>query len=251
MKKTLFITSALAVLAAAPAMAADSEPYMNNTEHAASCVESVLGVTSGAVVATPGYTIRSYNCAAGNYFVGGDSWTNANNLDGATETCATCPSGSFCAGVINHDYTTTDYGETSCSTATSGVYTLSDAGQSSVNACYRTCAVDSDDPTASDIPHAATYTSGSRFYSNQTAGDGNNGCVAETCVAGYTVQNGVCVANGITITWKDAANNNIDVTGTDAAGCTYDGTVYTPAAEPVKKGYTFTGWTLDAAPQGN
>lgn len=57
-----------------------------------------------------------------------------------------------------------------------------------------------------------------------------------TCTAVWT-------QNTIGLTWKDAAGQPIDTTGTDAASCDYDGAITLPTS-PSKDGYTFKGWTV-------
>lgn len=54
-----------------------------------------------------------------------------------------------------------------------------------------------------------------------------------------------CVANTITLNWKNA------IGGTHATTqCTYGGTIDTPTTAPTKRGHTFTGWRF-VAPSGN
>ena len=58
-----------------------------------------------------------------------------------------------------------------------------------------------------------------------------------------TVQSSLaaCVANEITLNWKDA-DGNVHYSNT----CTYGGTLSTPTTAPTKRGHTFTGWRFVA-----
>ena len=56
---------------------------------------------------------------------------------------------------------------------------------------------------------------------------------------GYTESGGICAANTINIDWNpDNGGDHIKNM------CTYDGAVTLPTPDPVKPGYTFTGWKL-------
>ena len=56
---------------------------------------------------------------------------------------------------------------------------------------------------------------------------------------GYTESGGICAANTINIDW------NPDNGGEHTKNmCTYDGEITLPTPDPVKPGYTFTGWKL-------
>ncbi len=56
---------------------------------------------------------------------------------------------------------------------------------------------------------------------------------------GYTETGGICAANTINIDWNpDNGGDHIKNM------CTYDGEITLPTPDPVKPGYTFTGWKL-------
>ena len=133
----------------------------------AATAENMDTVYEGNVNAIAEYTEIPYSAAEGFYLTGVD-----NNNDAIT---AECTSGNFCPGVASTTYENNAFGDTglqSCSTATSGAYTLSDAGASSSGQCYRTC-----DGNVS-ILHATGVTGND--YS-----DGTNTCAPTACENGY------------------------------------------------------------------
>ena len=54
-----------------------------------------------------------------------------------------------------------------------------------------------------------------------------------------------CEPNTINITWEDATPES--VAANNAGSCTYGGTINTPAVAPTKRGYIFTGWSIDTS----
>ncbi len=134
-------------------------------------------VYEGSVNAIAEYTEIPYSAAEGFYLTGVD-----NNNDAIT---AECTSGNFCPGVASTTYENNAFSDTglqSCSTATSGAYTLSDAGASSSGQCYRTC-----DGHVS-ILHATGVTGND--YS-----DGTNTCSPTGCDNGYHPKAAVTAPN--------------------------------------------------------
>ncbi len=133
----------------------------------AATADNMDSVYEGNVNAIAEYTEIPYSAEEGFYLTGVDD-----NNDAIT---AECTSGNFCPGVASTTYENNAFGDTglqSCSTATSGAYTLSDAGASSSGQCYRTC-----DGHVS-ILHATGVTGND--YS-----DGTNTCVPTACENGY------------------------------------------------------------------
>jgi hypothetical protein len=184
MKQKIFLTSALAMGMFAPAFAemtdsntfpdASQGEYMQeNTRYiGAATADNMDSVYEGEVNAIAEYTEIPYSAAEGFYLTGVD-----NNNDAIT---AECTSGNFCPGVASTTYENNAFGNTglqSCSTATSGAYTLSDAGASSSDQCYRTC---SGNVT---ILHATGVTGND--YS-----DGTNTCAPTGCENGWHVKSG-------------------------------------------------------------
>ncbi len=131
--------------------------------------EENMGVYEGEVNATAEYTDDLYNIVAGNYLKAGSEDENGTQ----------CTQGNFCPGLTNALYNeTTDQGLNSCSTATNGIYTLSAAGASSQNDCYREC-------TTADVAHSRGTMNGGYYY-----GD-NNQCEPTDCVNGWHVKAGL------------------------------------------------------------
>ncbi len=186
MKQKIFLTSALAMGFVAPAFAepshTDSFPsdgYMQEdyTYTKAATADNMDSVYEGSVNAIAEYTEIPYSAAEGFYLTGVDDNNNA--------TTAECTSGNFCPGVTSTTYENNAFGNTglqSCSTATSGAYTLSDAGASSSGQCYRTC-----DGNVS-ISHATGVTGND--YS-----DGTNTCAPTGCDNGYHPKAAVTAPN--------------------------------------------------------
>ena len=175
MKQKIFLTSCIAMGFVAPAFAepshTDSFPsngYMQEDyTYTEAATEANMGVYDGSVNAIAEYTEIPYSAEEGFYLTGVDD-----NNDAIT---AECTSGNFCPGVSSTTYENNafvDTGLQSCSTATSGAYTLSDAGASSSGQCYRTC-----DGHVS-ILHATGVTGND--YS-----DGTNTCAPTGCENGY------------------------------------------------------------------
>ena len=87
---------------------------------------------------------------------------------------AKCPAGSFCTGDYDDDEIQT------CTSATNGEYTRSDAGAESIDDCYRAC-------TNADVANSSGTVNGGVYYQN------DNRCVATACASGYELNNGTCV----------------------------------------------------------
>ncbi len=179
MKQKIFLTSAIALGVTYPAMAVPTntgtfpnDGYMQEdyTYTNAATADNMDSVYEGSVNAIAEYTEIPYSAAEGFYLTGVDDNNNA--------TTAECTSGNFCPGVQSTTYENNAFGNTglqSCSTATSGAYTLSDAGASSSDQCYRTC---SGNITLSH----ATGVSGNDYY------DGTNTCEPTGCENGWHVK---------------------------------------------------------------
>ena len=185
MKQKIFLTSCIAMGFVAPAFAemTDSNTFPNasqgeymqeNTRYiGAATADNMDTVYEGSVNAIAEYTEIPYSAAEGFYLTGVDD-----NNDAIT---AECTSGNFCPGVASTTYENNAFGNTglqSCSTATSGAYTLSDVGASSSGQCYRTC-----DGHVS-ILHATGVTGND--YS-----DGTNTCAPTGCENGWHVKDAV------------------------------------------------------------
>ncbi len=182
MTQKLFLTSALAMGFVAPVFAEPSntgtfpnDGYMQEdyTYTNAATADNMDSVYEGSVNAIAEYTEIPYSAEEGFYLTGVDD-----NNDAIT---AECTSGNFCPGVASTTYENNAFGNTglqSCSTATSGAYTLSDAGASSSGQCYRTCNGNV------SILHATGVTGND--YS-----DGTNTCVPTDCENGWHVKEGV------------------------------------------------------------
>ncbi len=171
MTQKLFLTSALAMGVIAPAMAEPSntgsfpnDGYMQEDyTYTNAATEANMGVYEGTVNATAEYTDDLYNIVAGNYLEAGSEDENGTQ----------CTAGNFCPGLTNALYNeTTDQGLNSCSDATNGIYTLSAAGASSQNECYREC-------TTADVAHSRGTMNGGYYY-----GD-NNQCEPTDCEHGW------------------------------------------------------------------
>ncbi len=89
--------------------------------------------------------------------------------------CYACPAGSVCEPCEGDDCA----GEQTCSSLTNGQYPNSDAGTTTVNKCYRNCAV---------ATNAATM-KGRDYY----GADVPDTCAVATCKSGYHYDNGQCV----------------------------------------------------------
>ena len=175
MKQKLFLTSALAMGVFAPAFAEPSNTgtfpstglmQEDYTYTNAATAENMDSVYEGEVNAIAEYTEIPYSAEKGFYLTGVDDNNGA--------ITAECTSGNFCPGVASTTYENNAFGDTglqSCSTATSGAYTLSDAGASSQNDCYRKC-------TTADVEHSTGTMNGGYYYGN------NNQCEPTACENG-------------------------------------------------------------------
>lgn len=61
---------------------------------------------------------------------------------------------------------------------------------------------------------------------------------AVECQTGYSNVNGICTENTININWNQGYDDK-----TMSSTCSYDGEITMPE-DPVRPGYTFTGWQL-------
>ncbi len=183
MKQKIFLTSALAMGFVAPAMAEPSNTgdfpstglMQEDYTYTGAATEANMGVYEGTVNATAEYTDDLYNIVAGNYLEAGSEDENGTQ----------CTAGNFCPGLTNALYNeTTDQGLNSCSDATNGIYTLSAAGASSQNECYREC-------TTADVAHSRGTLNGGYYY-----GDSNQ-CGATDCVDGWHVKPSLDLVNTI------------------------------------------------------
>ncbi len=163
-----------------------------------------------------------------------------------SNTSSTFPSN----GVMEEDYTyqnqatvtnlkvsegtaTTTANYANCPTA----FPNSDEGATSTDECYTAC-------TVSDFPansHIASVTG--KNYSGANVTDT---CAIASCDTGYTLNNGACNANVISITWADASAE--DIAANEAGTVTYGGDIRTPRKAVHKPGKIFTGWTFIVNP---
>lgn len=126
MNNKLILTSLLAISVASPAMAAfptDGMMEKDQTYTSAATYEN-MGVSTSA---TPAIAAAYYNIDPG-YFLPENSYN-----------VTLCTSGNFCPGVSNVTKGSNPQGLYSCSTITSGQYTLSFAGADSKADCYKSC----------------------------------------------------------------------------------------------------------------
>ncbi len=149
-------------------------------------------------------------------------------------------------GIMEEDYTYTNQAtvtnlKVSSGTATTTAnyancpasYPNSDEGAESTDECYTAC-------TVSDFPansHIASVTG--KNYSGANVTDT---CAIASCDTGYTLNNGACNANVISITWADASAE--DIAANEAGTVTYGGDIRTPRKAVHKPGKIFTGWTF-------
>ena len=159
-----------------------------------------------------------------------------------SNTSSTFPSN----GVMEEDYTYTGQANVTNLKVSSGTATTtasyancptafpnSDEGATSTDECYTAC-------TVSDFPansHIASVTG--KNYSGANVTDT---CAIATCDTGYTLNNGACNANVISITWADASAE--DIAANEAGTVTYGGDIRTPRKAVHKPGKIFTGWTF-------
>ena len=137
--------------------------------------------------------------------------------------CTQCLDGYYCPGGT---YTFNEYNDQGISPCPDG-YTGSETGASSDSQCYMSCI-----PANLNIDYAVEF-SGKDYY-----GTGIDTCVVTKCLAGYHVDNGICLENTININWNP--DNGYD---TFQSVCDYSQEITMPT-DPVKPGYTFTGWKL-------
>ena len=188
MKTKIYLTSAIAMGFVCPAFA---EP--TNTENSfpsnglmaedttytnAATSTNMAGVYENEVNAVAEYENILYQIGAGQYLPAGG------------ESVISCDQpGSFCPGVSG-DVTynaNSAQGLSSCSTATSGLFTSSDGTGSSAESCYRACNISNmgSNGTISTIAHA-TALSGNDYY-----GSGTDTCEPTACENGWHVKEGL------------------------------------------------------------
>ena len=180
MNKKIFLTSAVIMCMACPAIA-ESFPsdgnMVENETYANAAVYDNTGVYEGTATANAYYTTNNYNVSAGSYFTGLDNNNNA--------TTATCTSGNYCPGVqsTTYDDVNSAFVDDGLQTCPSG-YASSDLGASANTQCYRTCDIANmgENGTIAAIAHAASL-SGNDYY-----GNGTDTCEPATCVAGWHVK---------------------------------------------------------------
>lgn len=144
-------------------------------------------------------------------------------LPANVDACSQCPNGYWCAG---GEYTFNEYNDQGLSPCPDG-FINSDIGAHGDTQCYMEC-----DPANLNIDNAIEF-AGKDYY-----GTGIDTCVATKCASGYRVDNGICVENTININWNP--DNGYD---TFQSACDYNQEITMPE-DPVRPGYTFTGWKL-------
>lgn len=192
MKTKLILTSMLAIIVATPAIAAVGDTNFEiNQSDVSSCAIDVLGVDENTANAEAAWQALTYSCPAGTYLPDGDTWDTDNQY--TNNNCATCPTGSYCAGSGSTPFTYSESADQGITACPSG-YPNSSAHSSAESSCYRTCA-------ASDVAHLKSGgTVSGRYYSGN-----NNQCEpadAQQCAGGYHYVAGVpdllpIIENGI------------------------------------------------------
>lgn len=175
MKTKLILTSMLAIIVATPAIAAVGDTNFEiNQSDVSSCAIDVLGVDENTANAEAAWQALTYSCPAGTYLPDGDTWDTDNQY--TNNNCATCPTGSYCAGSGSTPFTYSESADQGITACPSG-YPNSSAHSSAESSCYRTCA-------ASDVAHLKSGgTVSGRYYSGN-----NNQCEpadAQQCAGGY------------------------------------------------------------------
>lgn len=181
MKTKLILTSMLAIIVATPAIAAVGDTnFETNQSGVSSCAIDVLGVDENTANAEAAWQALTYSCPAGTYLPDGDTWDTDNQY--TNNNCATCPTGSYCAGSGSTPFTYSESADQGITACPSG-YPNSSAHSSAESSCYRTCA-------ASDVAHLKSGgTVSGRYYSGN-----NNQCEpadAQQCAGGYHYVAGV------------------------------------------------------------
>ena len=209
MKNKIFLSSML-IMSVAPAMAENfpSNGLMqeNKTYDNAATSTNMDGVYSGTVNATAEYENILYNIVAGNYLPGGSEETNGSQ----------CTPGNFCTGLTNATYSESDQGLTSCSTLGDGSYTLSPAGATNGNMCYKTCSASCTNPTAP--AHSTNVTYGHETSTGTWNYGASCNAVAPTCsinfdcVNGYHKRPDLTVAQGVALMKQMAQMQGQDIT---------------------------------------
>jgi len=165
----------LAIIVAIPAFAAvGDDNFTANQTDVSSCAINVLGVDENTANAEATWQALTYSCPAGTYLPDGDTWDTDNQY--TNNNCATCPTGSYCAGSGSTPFTYSESADQGITACPSG-YPNSSAHSSAESSCYRTCA-------ASDVAHLKSGgTVSGRYYSGN-----NNQCEpadAQQCAGGY------------------------------------------------------------------
>ena len=191
MNKKIFLTSAVIMCMACPAIAEtfpqDGNMLENKTYDNAATYANT-GIYEGDVTADAEYSLNPYSVSAGSYFTGIDNSTNQ-------ATTAQCTSGNYCPGVASTTFDNNAFGDTGLQTCPSG-YASSDLGASANTQCYRTCDIANmgANGTIAAIAHAATL-SGNDYY-----GNGTDTCEPATCVSGWHVKESLNLATEIDTT---------------------------------------------------
>ncbi len=147
-------------------------------------VNNLYSASAADITLYAKWTAKSITCDAGKY------------LPANTETCSSCPAGSYCTG-DKFTYTGAEQGKFSCSTGTSSKYTNSATSNTSVNNCYLTTTAGNYVATAGSGQTACTagyYCPGGTtiYYGTGTTTGGRTSCPATT-KTGYFVYNGSTV----------------------------------------------------------
>ncbi len=210
MKNKIFLSSML-IMSFAPAMAetfpSNGLMQENTTYTNAATETNMAGVYEGSVNATAEYTDILYNIAAGNYLPAGSEDTNG----------AQCTAGNFCTGLTDATYDSeSDQGLTSCSTLGDGSYTLSPAGATNGNMCYKTCSASCTNPTApahsTNVSYGHETTSGTQYYGSQCDAVTPTCSINFDCVNGYHKRPDLTTAQGVILAKQMAQAQGQDIT---------------------------------------
>ncbi len=221
MTHKIFLTSVIAVSFVASVMAeptrVDTFPNAQNNEFMqentvytnAAIADNMDGAYEhGATVrAVAQYEDILYNIAAGNYLPAGSEETNG----------VQCTAGNFCTGLTDATYDSeSDQGLTSCSTLGDGSYTLSPAGATNGNMCYKTCSASCTNPTAPAHSTNVTYghetSNGTWNYGSQCNAVAPTCSINFDCVNGYHKRPDITTAQGVALAKQMAQAQGQDIT---------------------------------------
>ena len=149
---------------------------------------------------------------------------NANHYVIDTTSCPAC-------NVSFTDTGTDTTSTTTCADGTTNILHASGTSQPYSRTCYH--------QTSSGGNITSSSCTGTQSCATKTYGT----CVATSCAAGYTLDNGACVANTFNITF-DGNGNSSGSAPTGPSTCTYDDTCTLGANKYGKSGYVFSGWTI-------